>query len=86
MKLKDFAKKGLVLVAMTFMFALSAEAQQKRLMDFQMLMSTHETAYKDFIKEGKYKEAIAPLTTLVNILDTTTIHKDTIIPENLIKT
>ena len=49
MKLKDFAKKGLVLVAMTFMFALSAEAQQKRLMDFQMLMSTHETAYKDFI-------------------------------------
>ena len=85
MTFKDFAKKGLVLVAMTFMFVTSAEAQQKRLMDFQMMMSKSETVYKDFIKEGKYKEAIDPLTTLVNILDTTTIHKDTEIPETLIK-
>ena len=85
MKTKNFAKKALVMVAMTFMFVMNAQAQQKRLMEFQMLMVMNETTYKNYVKDGKYKEAITPLTTLINILDTTTIHKDTEISENRIK-
>ena len=85
MKTKNFAKKALVMVDMTFMFVMNAQAQQKRMMEFQVLMAMNETTYKNCLKQGKYKEAITSLTTLINILDTTTIHKDTIIPENLIK-
>lgn len=85
MKTKNFAKKALVMVAMMFMFVMDSNAQQKRVMEFQMLMTMNETTYKNCLKQGKYKEAIISLTTLINILDTTTIHKDTEIPENLIK-
>ena len=85
MKTNNFTKKALVMVAMMFMFVMNADAQQKRIEEFQMLMEKNETTYKNCLKEGKYKEAITSLTTLINILDTTTIHKDTIIPENLIK-
>ena len=77
MKTKNFAKKALVMVAMTFMFVMNAQAQQKRIMEFQMVMAMNETTYKNCLKQGKYKEAITSLTTLINILDTTTIHKDT---------
>lgn len=45
----------------------------------------HDTTYKNFVKDGKYKEAIAPLTTLINILDTTTICQDTKISPEMIK-
>ena len=92
MKNEDFAKK--VMLVLTMMLALvmnakaqqrSNEGQQKRMMEFQVMMAMHDTTYKNYIKDGKYKEAIAPLTTLINILDTTTIHKDTEIPETLIK-
>ena len=85
MKTKNFAKKALVMVAMTLMFVMNAQAQQKRVMEFQVLMAMNETTYKNCLKQGKYKEAITSLTTLINILDTTTIHKDTEISENLIK-
>ena len=84
MRTNIFAKKLLAMVAMTFMFAMYAGAQ-KRLMEFQEVMSMNETTYKNFIKEGNYRDAITPLTKLINILDTTTIHKDTDIPERLIK-
>ena len=77
MKTNNLAKKALAMVAMTFMFIMNADAQQKRMMEFQMVMSMNETTYKNYIKDGKYKEAITPLTVLINILDTTTIHKDT---------
>jgi len=85
MKTKNYAKKALVMVAMMFMFVMDTGAQQKRLMEFQMVMAMNETTYKNCLKAGKYKEAITSLTTLINILDTTTIHKDTDVPENLIK-
>ena len=73
MKTNNLAKKALVMITMTLMFVLNADAQQKRLMEFQILMSMNETTYKNYMKDGKYKEAITPLTTLINILDTTTI-------------
>ena len=57
MKTKNFAKKALVMVAMTFMFVMNAQAQQKRIMEFQMVMSMNETTYKNCLKQGKYKEA-----------------------------
>ena len=85
MRTKNNIKKALVMVAMMFLPAPSIYAQNNRLMEFQMLMTMHETTYKNLLKDKNYKEAIKPLTTLINILDTTTIHKDTDIPESLIK-
>ena len=45
MKTKNFAKKALVMVAMTLMFVMDSNAQQKRMMEFQMLMAMNETTY-----------------------------------------
>ena len=61
------------------------EGQQKRMMEFQVMMAMHDTTYKNFIKNGKYKEAITPLTTLINILDTTTICQRTEMSPEMIK-
>ena len=85
MKTKELAKKALAMVVMTFMFVMNTDAQQKRMMEFQVMMSMHDTTYKNYIKDGKYKEAIAPLTTLINILDTTTICQETEISPEMIK-
>ena len=82
----------LVMLTMMLAFVMNAEAQQKstvsqqkRMMEFQVMMSMHDTTYKNFIKDGKYNEAIAPLTTLVNILDTTTICQNTEMSPEMIK-
>ena len=56
-------------------------AQKQRMKEFQELLSKYETSYRDLIKSGKYEETIAPLKTLINILDTTTICQVTSIPE-----
>ena len=64
---------------------MSSTAQDKRVMAFQTVVAMHDTTYKNFLKDGKYKEAIAPLTTLINILDTTTICQDTEISPEMIK-
>jgi hypothetical protein len=92
MKTKNYAKKALVVLTMMFAFVMSAVAQQrptsgqqKRMMEFQVMMAMHDTTYKNFIKDGKYKEAIVPLTTLINIIDTTTICQDTEISPEMIK-
>jgi len=81
----DFTKKVLVVLAMMFALVMNAEGQQKRMIEFQTVMVIHDTTYKNFIKDGKYKEAIAPLTTLINILDTTTVCQDTEISPEMIK-
>ena len=89
MKTKEFSKK--LLVALTLMLALAMNAkaqkstQDQRVMAFQTVMAMHDTTYKNLIKDGKYKEAIAPLTKLINILDTTTICQDTEISPEMIK-
>ena len=98
MNTKELTKKVLcrakrqsrVLVVLTMMlaFVMSAEAQhgqQNRMMEFQVVMAMHDTTYKNFIKDGKYKEAIAPLTTLISILDTTTICQETEMSPEMIK-
>lgn len=89
MKTKDFSKKVLVALTMTLALTINAEAQkptqEQRMMAFQTVMAMHDTTYKNLIKDGKYKEAIAPLTTLINILDTTTICQDTEISPEMIK-
>ena len=64
---------------------ISSTAQEQRMMAFQTVMAMHDTTYKNLIKDGKYKEAIAPLTTLINILDTTTICQNTEISPEMIK-
>ena len=83
-----------ILVVLTMMLALvmnakaqqkPAEGQQKRMMEFQVMMAMHDTTYKNYIKDGKYKEAITPLTTLINILDTTTICQRTELSPEMIK-
>jgi hypothetical protein len=89
MKTKDFSKKVLVALTMMMTLALNAEAQKstkdQRVMAFQTVMAIHDTTYKNLIKDGKYEEAIAPLATLINILDTTTICQDTEISPEMLK-
>ena len=75
MKTEYLAKKALVMVAMTLVFVMNAEAQPKQVLEFQVMMAMHDTTYKNFIKNVKYKEAIAPLTALINTIDTTNIYK-----------
>ena len=75
----------LAVLAIGLMSVMSVKAQNQRMLGFQMMMSMHDTTYKNFIKAGKYKEAIAPLTTLINILDTTTICQDTEMSPEMIK-
>ena len=74
MKAIFFSKKMFIVIALLFVFTMSADSQN-RIEVFMSQMLKTESAYKEFIKEGKHKEAIAPLTTLINLLDTTTIYK-----------
>ena len=85
MNKRVFAKRVLVVLTMVFTFAMGAVAQQIRMMEFQKMMSMHDTTYKNFTREGNYKEAIAPLTTLINILDTTTVCQDTDFSPEMLK-
>ena len=64
---------------------ISSTAQEQRMMAFQTVMAMHDTTYKNLIKDGKYEEAIAPLPTLINILDTTTICQNTELSPEMIK-
>ena len=75
MKTKELTKKTLVMLTMMLAFVMSAKGQPKQVIEFQTVMSMHETTYKNLVREGKYKEAIAPLTTLINLIDTTNIYK-----------
>ena len=77
-------KRIMMAVAM-MLVCISSTAQEKRLMEFQVMMAMHDTTYKNYIKDGKYKEAITPLTTLINILDTTTICQRTELSPEMIK-
>lgn len=74
MKTIFFSKKMFIVITLLFVFTMSADSQN-RIEVFMSQMLKTESAYKEFIKEGKHKEAIVPLTTLINLLDTTTIYK-----------
>ena len=63
-----------IMMAVAMMLVcMNSIAQKQRMKEFQELLSKYETSYRDLIKSGKYEETIAPLKTLINILDTTTI-------------
>ena len=79
------AMRFLAVLAIGLMSVMSVKAQSQRMMEFQVMMSMHDTTYKNFLKNKKHKEAIAPLTTLINILDTTTICQDTEMPSEMVK-
>ena len=77
--------KGIMMTVAMTLVCMSSIAQEQRVKEFQELMSKYETPYRDFIKSGNHKDAIAPLKTLINILDTTTIYQVTPIPQGVIK-
>ena len=92
MKNQVIDKRILVVLTMMLALVMNAKAQQrsnvvqqKRMMEFQVMMAMHDTTYKNYIKDGKYKEAITPLTMLINILDTTTICQRTELSPEMIK-
>ena len=65
----------LVVLTMMLAFVMSSEAQPKQAIEFQAEIDKYASTYKTLLREGKYKEAVAPLTTLIHMLDTTNIHK-----------
>ncbi|MBQ9525142.1 MAG: transglutaminase domain-containing protein [Bacteroidaceae bacterium] len=85
MKAKENVKKGLVVLALLFALVMSVKGQPKQVIEFQTVMTKHETAYKNFLREGKYKEAISPLTTLINLIDTTNIYKVVNVSEAMVR-
>ena len=85
MKTIKLSKKGLVMLTMMFTLVMNTLAQPKQVTEFQTMMTKYETTYKNFVRGGKYKEAIAPLTTLINLLDTTNIYKVANISEAVVR-
>ena len=76
-------------IAILLVIALSAsarvEAQEQRMMEFQAVFSGYQSQYQRLMRSGQHQDAVPALTTLVNLLDTTTIHEVTPIPEAAIK-
>ena len=75
MKTNDVILRICVILAIAFSMVATAGAQERRMMEFQDTFSKYQIQYQGMMRSGKHKEAIAPLTTLVNLLDTTTIHQ-----------
>ena len=53
------AMRFLAVLAIGLMSVMSIKAQNQRMMEFQVMMSMHDTTYKNFLKNKKHKEAIA---------------------------
>ncbi|MDO5447969.1 MAG: transglutaminase-like domain-containing protein, partial [Prevotellaceae bacterium] len=79
-------KRMCIAVALIVMTVTQANAQNQRTKEFLGYIEKY-FVYKDFYGQGKYNEALASLNALINVFDTTTIHKDanTIFPEAAIK-
>ena len=77
-------RRIMMAVAM-ILVCMSSTAQDKRVIAFQTVMAMHETTYKNFVKDGKYQEAIAPLTTLIHLIDTTNIYKVANVSEMMVR-
>lgn len=67
--------KVLALIVMLAM-AHGALAQNRRSKEFVGNMQEYEQRYKEFMRQGRYREALPPLDTLINTLDTTMIYQD----------
>ena len=72
-------------LAIGFMSVMGLKAQSQRMMEFQNEFSKYQNQYRDLMHNGKHKDAMAPLTSCIALLDTTTIFKVAPIPEAAIK-
>ena len=77
--------RRIMLAVAMMLVCMGSIAQEQRMKEFQELISKYEVPYRDFMKSGNHKEAIAPLKTLINIFDTTTIYQVIPIPQGVIK-
>ncbi len=68
-------------LAIGFMSVMSLKAQSQRMNEFQNEFSKYQNQYRDLMHNGKHKDAMAPLTSCIALLDTTTIFKVAPIPE-----
>ena len=68
-------------LAIGFMSVMSLKAQSQRMSEFQNEFSKYQNQYRDLMHNGKHKDAMAPLTSCIALLDTTTIFKVAPIPE-----
>ena len=73
-----------VAITIGLFMSMTAQAQSQRFMQFQEEYSKIQSHYQELLRNGKHKEAMDPLRMLINMLDTTTVFKDTEIPENAI--
>ena len=71
-------------LAIGFMSVMSLKAQSQRMSEFQNEFGKYQNQYRDLMHNGKHKDAMAPLTSCIALLDTTTIFKVTPIPERAI--
>ena len=85
MKTNGVTKKLMVMLVAAVMGLASAKAQTVRLQQFQTVVTEHQNRYQDAMWNGKHKDAIEPLKTLINMLDTTTVLVGTQIPEEVLK-
>lgn len=72
-------------LAIGFMSVMSLKAQSQRMSEFQNEFGKYQNQYRDLMHNGKHKDAMAPLTSCIALLDTTTIFKVAPIPEAAIK-
>ena len=68
-------------LAIGFMSVMSLKAQSQRMSEFQNEFGKYQNQYRDLMHNGKHKDAMAPLTSCIALLDTTTIFKVSPIPE-----
>ena len=77
--------KFLMALTIVMMSVMSTKAQVQRMNEFQNEFGKYQNQYRDLMHNGKHKDAMAPLTSCIALLDTTTIFKVAPIPEAAIK-
>lgn len=85
MKKTGIINKLMALVAL-FAISINASAQGEQMMEMQQKISSGYEQFKQSFYSGKYKEAEAAISEVINLLDTTTIYKNEAlqIPEEVI--
>ncbi len=85
METRGFAKKLVAALTIVVLGVASANAQGGRLEQFQKVVMEYQNRYQSAAWNGKHMDAIEPLKTLVNLLDTTTIYVGTQIPKGALR-
>lgn len=67
--------KFLMALTIVMMSVMSTKAQVQRMNEFQNEFGKYQNQYRDLMHNGKHKDAMAPLTSCIALLDTTTIFK-----------